>query len=46
MGAAVKKWVGDLASHAATGAVTIGLDKVSSLIVPAITAYLGLPQPK
>lgn len=43
MGTTVKKWIGDLASRAATGAVTIGLDKVSSLIVPAITAYLVLP---
>jgi hypothetical protein len=45
MGGAVKKWIGDLASRAATGATTIGLDKVSSFIVPAISAYLGLPSP-
>ncbi len=43
MGATIKKWIGDLASRAATGAVTIGLDKVTSLVVPAISAYLGLP---
>lgn len=45
MGGTVRKWIGDLASRAATGAVTIGLDKVTSLIVPAISAYLGLPPP-
>jgi len=42
MGATVKSWMGDLASRAATGAVAIGLDKVSAVVLPAITGYFGI----
>jgi hypothetical protein len=45
MGATVKKWMGDLASRAATGAVEIGLDKVSAVVLPAITGYFGIASP-
>jgi len=41
LGTKVKEWLGDLASKAATGAVTIGLDKVTAVVMPAINAYLG-----
>lgn len=43
MGDTVKKWIGDLAARAATGAAEITLEKVSAIVVPAISAYLGLP---
>lgn len=43
MGATVKKWMGDLASRAATGAVAIGLDKVTAVVMPALTGYFSIP---
>lgn len=43
MGATVKKWMGDLASRAATGAVAIGLNKVTAVVMPALTGYFGIP---
>ncbi|MES2740769.1 MAG: hypothetical protein V4754_07430 [Pseudomonadota bacterium] len=41
--AAVTAWIGGLVSRAATGALAIGLDKVTTVIVPAVKGYLGLP---
>jgi hypothetical protein len=43
IGATVKKWMGDLASRAAVGAAEIGLDKVTAVVMPALTGYFGPP---
>lgn len=40
-GSTVTKWIGDLVLRATTGAAEIGLDKVTSIVVPAVMAYLG-----
>ena len=42
VGVKVKNWMGDLASRAATGAVSVGLDRVTTIIIPAIKSYLGI----
>ena len=41
LGTKVKEWAGDLASRAVTGAAQIGLEKISTIVLPAITDYLG-----
>jgi len=41
IGEAVKGWIGDLLLKASSGVATIGADKVTSLVLQAIQAYLG-----
>lgn len=42
MGEAVKKWTGDMVTRAATGAVELGLQKLTDTALPAIRTYLGM----
>lgn len=39
VGAKVQKWMSDLTSHAATGAIAVGLDKVQTVVMPALMGY-------
>lgn len=40
IGDAVKKWTGDLVTRATTGAVEMGLQKITDMVVPAVTDFL------